>query len=251
MLGPSVAAPKHRRGPGAAAVAHTYRPDLDGLRSIAVYLVLLFHTGLSWATGGFIGVDLFFVLSGFLVTTVLVDEIEQTGRLRVGQFYARRVRRLLPAALITIVATASTFAVLWPVVRRLEIVGDAQSSLLYYANWHFISASGDYFAAETDKSPFLHFWSLAIEEQYYVVFPVLLLVLSRFGRPVLQRVLMAGRCSPSRRSCGGRTPTPPTPTTAPRRASTSCWLAPAWPSRCARGWGAAYPPGSPCSGWSD
>ena len=169
----------------APAIEHTYRANLDGLRSIAVYLVLLFHTGLPWAEGGFIGVDLFFVLSGFLVSTVLLDEIEQTGRLRVGRFYARRVRRLLPAAVVVVVATAATFTVIWSVVRRLEVVGDAQSALLYYANWHFLAASGDYFAADADKSPYLHFWSLAIEEQYYVVFPVLLLLLSRYGRRIM------------------------------------------------------------------
>ncbi|WP_167880587.1 acyltransferase family protein [Nocardioides guangzhouensis] len=183
LLSAPAADPAPGRAPDPApAIEHTYRANLDGLRSIAVYLVLLFHTGLPWAEGGFIGVDLFFVLSGFLVSTVLLDEIEQTGRLRVGRFYARRVRRLLPAAVVVVVATAATFTVIWSVVRRLEIVGDAQSALLYYANWHFLAASGDYFAADTDKSPYLHFWSLAIEEQYYVVFPVLLLLLSRFGR---------------------------------------------------------------------
>ena len=177
--------------PGPApTIDHTYRANLDGLRSVAVYLVLLFHTGLGWAEGGFIGVDLFFVLSGFLVSTVLLDEIEQTGGLRVGRFYARRVRRLLPAAVVVVVATAATFTVIWSIVRRLEIIGDAQSSLLYYANWHFLAASGDYFAADTEKSPYLHFWSLAIEEQYYIVFPVLLLLLSRFRRGTMLGVLL-------------------------------------------------------------
>ncbi len=165
-----------------APITHSYRPDLDGLRSIAVYLVLLFHTGLGWAKGGFIGVDLFFVLSGFLVTSVLLSEIERDGRFRLGRFYARRVRRLLPAAVVTIVATCLTFTVLWSVVRRLDVIGDAQASLLYYANWHFIAESGDYFAADVEASPFLHFWSLSIEEQFYVFFPILLLALSKVGR---------------------------------------------------------------------
>jgi peptidoglycan/LPS O-acetylase OafA/YrhL len=190
LRAPAAGEARGRPADPAPAIEHTYRANLDGLRSIAVYLVLLFHTGLPWAEGGFIGVDLFFVLSGFLVSTVLLDEIEQTGRLRVGRFYARRVRRLLPAAVVVVVATAATFTVLWSVVRRLDVVGDAQSALLYYANWHFLAASGDYFAADTDKSPYLHFWSLAIEEQYYVVFPVVLLLLSRFGHRVLLRVLL-------------------------------------------------------------
>jgi peptidoglycan/LPS O-acetylase OafA/YrhL len=175
----------------APPISHSYRPDLDGLRSIAVYLVLLFHTGLGWAKGGFIGVDLFFVLSGFLVSSVLLSEIEKSGDLRLGRFYARRVRRLLPAAVMTIAATCLTFTVLWSVVRRLGIIGDAQSALLYYANWHFISQSGDYFATDVETSPFLHFWSLAIEEQFYVFFPILLLLLSKVGRRAMLTVLAA------------------------------------------------------------
>ena len=158
-----------------------YRPDLDGLRTIAVYLVLLFHAGLGWAGGGFIGVDLFFVLSGFLVTSVILSEIESTGRLRISNFYSRRVRRLLPAALVVIVATCVAFTILWSVARRLAIVSDAQSALLYVANWHFLGQAGNYFATDIDKSPFLHFWSLSIEEQFYFVFPVVLVLLSKTG----------------------------------------------------------------------
>jgi len=158
-----------------------YRPDLDGLRTVAVYLVLLFHAGLSWFAGGFIGVDLFFCLSGFLVTSILIGELQATGSLQVGRFYSRRVRRLLPAAVVVVVATCLTFLLLWSVVRRASIVGDAISALLYYANFHFLSASGDYFATNVDKSPFLHFWSLSIEEQFYAFFPVVLLLLFRVG----------------------------------------------------------------------
>ena len=160
----------------------SYRPALDGLRTLAVYSVLLFHTGHPWAEGGFVGVDLFFVLSGFLVTSVIVSEIDATGSLRLGHFYARRVRRLLPAAAVVVVATAAVYVLVAPVSERVTLVRDAQSALLYVANWNFLAQSGDYFAADADKSPFLHFWSLAIEEQYYVVFPVLLLLLSRRGR---------------------------------------------------------------------
>ena len=159
-----------------------HRPELDGLRTVAVYLVLLFHAGLPWFAGGYVGVDLFFCLSGFLVTNVLISELQETGSLRVARFYSRRVRRLLPAAVVVVVATCLMFTLLWSVVRRASIVGDAVSALLYYANFHFLSASGDYFAADIDKSPFLHFWSLSIEEQFYALFPVLLLLLYRFGR---------------------------------------------------------------------
>lgn len=141
----------------------SHHPALDGLRSIAVYMVLLFHAGLGWLGGGFIGVDLFFVLSGFLVSTVILTEIADTGRLQIGRFYARRVRRLLPAALVVIIVTSLTFLLVTPVVRRLPLVADAQSSLLYVANWHFLGRSTDYFATDVAESPFLHFWSLAIE----------------------------------------------------------------------------------------
>jgi peptidoglycan/LPS O-acetylase OafA/YrhL len=160
----------------------SYRPALDGLRTIAVYLVVLFHSGLSFAGGGFIGVDLFFVLSGFLITNVLLSDVDESGRIRFGRFYSRRVRRLLPAAVVTVAATSFVFLLITTVVRRLDMVGDAQSALLYVANWHFMSAQNDYFATAVDKSPFLHFWSLGIEEQFYVAFPLLLLLLTRLGR---------------------------------------------------------------------
>jgi peptidoglycan/LPS O-acetylase OafA/YrhL len=170
-------------------VPWTYRPELDGLRAVAVYLVLLFHAGLPWAHGGFIGVDLFFVLSGFLVTSVILSEIDMTGALRLGNFYSRRVRRLLPAAVVVIVATSLVFVLIASSARRVPLVGDAQSALLYAANWHFLAQSGDYFATGVDKSPFLHFWSLAIEEQYYFVYPLLVVALSRFSRRRMVSVL--------------------------------------------------------------
>lgn len=160
----------------------SYRPALDGLRTVAVYLVLLFHTGWGIAGGGFIGVDLFFVLSGFLVSNVILSEVDRTGRFRLGHFYARRVRRLLPAALVVIVATSAVFVLVSSLTRRLPLVADAQSALLYVANWRFLLQSEDYFAADVDESPFLHFWSLAIEEQFYLVFPILLVVLLRARR---------------------------------------------------------------------
>jgi len=160
----------------------SHRPALDGVRALAVYLVLLFHSGMQTVAGGFVGVDLFFVLSGFLVSSVLLSEIDRTGSLRLGRFYARRVRRLLPAAVVVVVATGAAFVLVTSVVRRLGLVADARSALLYYANWNFLGQSNDYFATDIDKSPFLHFWSLAIEEQFYVVFPVLLLGLVVAGR---------------------------------------------------------------------
>ena len=160
----------------------SYRPALDGARALAVYLVLLFHSGMTLVGGGFVGVDLFFVLSGFLVTNVLLSEVDRTGSIRLGRFYARRVRRLLPAAVVVIVAAAAMFVLVASVVRRLAFVGDARSALLYYANWHFLGQSNDYFATTLDRSPYLHFWSLSIEEQFYLVFPLVLLGLIAASR---------------------------------------------------------------------
>jgi len=157
-------------------VKWTYRPALDGLRMLAMYIIIGFHTGVGWVAGGFVSVDLFFVLSGYLVTNVILSEIDKKGTLDLGRFYARRVRRLLPAALVVIVATTFVFLLLTSVVRRIPLVGDAQAALLYYANWRFIASSTDYFGPEA-VSPFLHFWTLAIEEQFYVVFPIVLLLL--------------------------------------------------------------------------
>jgi peptidoglycan/LPS O-acetylase OafA/YrhL len=171
-------------------VPWTYRPSLDGLRSVAVYLVLLFHAGLPALVGGFVGVDLFFVLSGFLVTSVILSEIDTTGGLSVGAFYARRVRRLLPAAVVVVVATALVFLTVASVVRRLPLVGDARSALLYYSNWHFLGQSSDYFATDVDKSPYLHFWSLSIEEQFYFVFPLLLVLVIKKVRVHRHRALV-------------------------------------------------------------
>ena len=159
----------------------TYRPDLDGLRCVAVYLVLLFHAGVVSMGGGFIGVDLFFVLSGFLVTHVILREVDRTGSFGLRDFYARRVRRLLPAALLVVVVTLVLQLLVSSLPRRLELVDDARGALLYYANWHFVAESRDYFADSSAASPFLHFWSLAIEEQFYIVFPLLVLLVLRWS----------------------------------------------------------------------
>ena len=132
------------------ATSWAYRPSLDGLRMLAMYLIILFHTQVPWIQGSFIAVNLFFVLSGYLVTNVVLTEMERTGRLDLGRFYARRVRRLLPAALVAIIGISLVFLLVAPVVRRVGLVGDAQSSLLYVANWRFIGQANDYFAPNVD-----------------------------------------------------------------------------------------------------
>jgi peptidoglycan/LPS O-acetylase OafA/YrhL len=168
-----------------------HRPALDGIRAIAVYLVVAYHAGVPSLTGGFVGVDLFFVLSGFLVTSVLLDEHRRTGGIDLAGFYARRVRRLLPAAVLAIVGGATLSVIVDDRLTRMGYVADARSALLYVANWHFYAASTDYFASDVQHSPFLHLWSLAIEEQFYAVFPVVLLLLMTVQRRVLRRVPIA------------------------------------------------------------
>ena len=155
----------------------TFRPDIEGLRAIAITSVVLYHAGVTQLTGGFIGVDLFFVLSGFLISGMLVREIETTGRVHLANFWARRVRRLLPAATVVLILTALFSAIVLPPTLRTETANAITSAALYSANWFFASNSLDYLAAEDAPSPVLHFWSLGVEEQFYLVWPLLLLVL--------------------------------------------------------------------------
>ena len=149
-----------------------YRPHLDGLRAIAVYLVVAYHAGADRLANGFIGVDVFFVLSGYLVTQILVRDVATMGRARFSNFYARRIRRLLPASLIALVITAVVYSALATPAAVREVVGSFQAALLYVANWHFIRHSTDYFASTTTLNPVLHFWSLAVEEQFYLLWPL-------------------------------------------------------------------------------
>ena len=152
-----------------------YRPHLDGVRAVAVLLVILFHLGYDWIPGGFIGVDVFFVLSGYLITGLLVDELARSGRIDLSRFYARRVRRLLPAAVLVVLVVIAATKGLLDRVEQASAGGDATFSVLYSANWHFGMGDGDYFAPGDVRSPLLHFWSLAVEEQFYVVWPAVLL----------------------------------------------------------------------------
>ncbi len=153
----------------------TYRPHLDGIRAVAVILVVLFHLGYAWMPGGFVGVDVFFVLSGYLITGLLVDELTRDGRVGLARFYARRVRRLLPAAVLVVAVVIIATLGLLDRVGQADVGGDAMWTALYGANWHFALAGGDYFAPGDVPSPLVHFWSLAVEEQFYIVWPALLL----------------------------------------------------------------------------
>lgn len=150
---------------------------------MAVALVLLYHGGVTWATGGFLGVEAFFVLSGFLITSLLVSEWLRTSTINLGAFWARRARRLLPALLCVVIAAGvyQHFVGLSHAVPGLS--GDGLAALLYYGNWHEIVSAGNYFVQSGPVSPLEHTWSLAIEEQFYLIWPlVLIFVLRLVGR---------------------------------------------------------------------
>ncbi len=164
-----------------------YRPHLDGLRTIAVYLVVAFHSRLGVFTGGYVGVDIFYVLSGFLVTSILLRDLASVGHVDYRRFYSRRVRRILPAAFVTLLVTAIAFAAIATPAEMLDALGGFRAAFLYVANWFFIRQATDYFAADVNASPVLHFWSLAIEEQFYLLWPLLLTGLYALARQTGRR----------------------------------------------------------------
>ena len=167
-----------------------YRPDLEGLRGVAILLVLLCHMRIPGADAGFVGVDMFFVLSGFLITGLLVNERERTGRIGLGPFYARRARRILPAAVLVLATTLLAAALVLSPLDLRRIADDGLAASLSLANMRYAVDATDYFAP-VDASPMLQFWSLAVEEQFYLLWPILLLTVARIGRPRLAMAALA------------------------------------------------------------
>jgi peptidoglycan/LPS O-acetylase OafA/YrhL len=185
-LAPSAASPPSTGKP----VGQGYRPHLDGLRAVAVYLVIAFHAGLYRLSGGFIGVDVFFVLSGYLVTQVLMRDLDAHGGIRFRHFYARRYRRLLPAAFVALAVTSMVYAAVATPADVVEVAGSVRAAFVYVANWWFVGHATDYFGIGIEASPVLHYWSLSIEEQFYLAWPLLLGGLYVVARP-------AGRLRPT------------------------------------------------------
>ncbi|WP_300019909.1 acyltransferase family protein [uncultured Roseobacter sp.] len=158
--------------------SHGYRPEIDGLRTIAVVPVVLYHAGVSWMSGGFVGVDVFFVISGFLITGILFQDI-QRDRFSLLTFYERRIRRIFPA-LFTVFAVSMVLAsglLLWDEFN--EFARSLFFSTFFLANHYFMGDTG-YFAGAAEVKPLLHMWSLAVEEQFYIVFPVYLLIVAKY-----------------------------------------------------------------------
>ena len=166
----------HRRGSRRRPhIALPHYAGLDGLRALAVLAVLLYHGGVSWSGGGFLGVEMFFVLSGFLITSLLVAEFAESGRIALRAFWARRARRLLPALFALVAAIGVYYALGGPTKAIPGLQGDGIATLLYVSNWHQVAAGTNYFAASGPVSPLQHTWSLAIEEQFYVLWPLIVL----------------------------------------------------------------------------
>ncbi len=146
-----------------------HRRDIEGLRALAVVAVLLYHFGVPGFDGGFIGVDVFFVISGFLITSLLLHERTVTDRISIRRFYARRARRLLPISATVIVATVIAGAVWMPVTRLSDLAEEARAAAAFAANLLFAHRGTNYLTAGLDPSPLRHYWSLAVEEQFYVI----------------------------------------------------------------------------------
>ena len=166
------------------------RRDVQGLRAVAVLIVVLNHL-FAWPAGGFVGVDVFFVISGYLITDLMLRERDRTGRVSWIDFYRRRVRRIIPTAVTVLVATVLVSRIIYPAVRARLIRQDAEWSAVFLSNWHFARVKTDYFNHEGLVSPLQHFWSLAVEEQFYLVWPVVVIAVSAlvWRRASYRRVL--------------------------------------------------------------
>ena len=168
-----------------------YIPALDGLRTLAVIAVVLYHLNLTWAQGGLLGVTVFFVLSGYLITRLLINEVSKTGRIDLKSFWIRRIRRLFPAV-VTVVVVTCALCTIFNHVMLTKMRPDILPSLLFFNNWWQIAQDVSYFNALGDPSPLTHFWSLAIEEQFYLVWPPLLLAMvsMHMSKPNTRRVVL-------------------------------------------------------------
>jgi len=161
---------------------HDFRGDIQGLRGVAVLLVLLFHAQIPGIRGGFVGVDIFFVISGYLITGNLLRELKSTGTIKFRDFYARRIRRLLPASFLVLVVTVIAAIFVFPPILLPGLALDVTSAGFYLPNADFAIRATDYFSTSLIPSPVLHYWSLGVEEQFYLCWPLLLFLVMRGKR---------------------------------------------------------------------
>ena len=163
------------QGAQVSACGGDFRPDIEGLRAVAVLAVVLFHAGVPGVGGGFVGVDVFFVISGFLITGMLWREVSSTGSVRMGRFYGARARRLLPASAAVGVVTAIGSVILLSPLEVRSVIGDGIACALYVGNYRFAQQGIDYLASDRPPSPFQHYWPLGVEEQFYLVWPPMII----------------------------------------------------------------------------
>ncbi|MBT2531852.1 acyltransferase [Arthrobacter sp. ISL-48] len=171
---PPALAVETRSGAALPAVGHQRRLDIEGLRAIAVVAVVLDHL-FHWPQGGFVGVDIFFVISGYLISGILLREASTTGRISFRQFYVRRIKRILPAAVVVLSVTVTAAYVVFYAGRASSIAGDSLWALLFSANWRFAILGTDYMNSGSSVSPIQHYWSLGVEEQFYILWPWIIL----------------------------------------------------------------------------
>jgi peptidoglycan/LPS O-acetylase OafA/YrhL len=168
--------------PEEPSISLGYHPALDGLRGLALLAIIVYHSQVGWAPGAFLSVSTFFTLSGFLITGLLLVEHRRTNRISLGGFWSRRLRRLMPAATAAVIAIVFATWIFGDSTQLARMRGDALASLGYVANWWFIGQGDQYGASFASPSPFTHFWTLAIEEQFYVVLPALVTVVLAVSR---------------------------------------------------------------------
>ena len=174
-----------------------FRPDVEGLRAVAVVLVVLYHAQVPGLSGGYVGVDVFFVISGFVITGVLLRERDETGGSSLLNFYARRLRRILPAATLVILATVAASYLLLGYVSGDSVANDGRWAAVFLSNLHFAKAGTNYLTSMLPPSPLQNYWSLSVEEQFYIVFPTLFLLatrLRRFATPSAPTRFVPHRC---------------------------------------------------------
>ena len=202
---------------------------LDGIRALSVLAIIAFHTGLNSVPGGFYGVDSFFVLSGFLITSLLVKEWGGTGNIRLRRFWAGRARRLLPALFLLVAVIGVVLAVVPRVLATPHVLGDALSTVFYVSNWYSIHGGVTYFSLSSQPSPLLHTWSLAIEEQFYLVWPLVVLAVLKLGDGTAVPV---GSADAASRSSGAAaccsSPSPRSRGTPTGRAAAACTCCSPW-----------------------